>query len=88
MTYINITDDIDKEYELPENFNSNEINGLYDILNTREIGISIAYQLFDAEYDLTQEILNEEINDYLKNIHEKIIESAIETLEQNGREVL
>ena len=88
MTYINITDDIDKEYELPEDFNSNEINGLYDILNTREIGISIAYQLFDAEYDLTQEILDEEINDYLKNIHEKIIENAIETLEQNEREVL
>lgn len=88
MTYINITDDIDKEYQLPEDFNSNEINGLYDILNTREIGISIAYQLFDAEYDLTQEILDEEINDYLKNIHEKIIESAIETLEQNEREVL
>lgn len=88
MTYINITDDINKEYELQEDFNSNEINGLYDILNTREIGISIAYQLFDAEYDLTQEILDEEINDYLKNVHEKIIESAIETLEQNEREVL
>lgn len=88
MTYINITDDINKEYELPEDFNSNEINGLYDILNTREIGISVAYQVFDAEYNLTQEILDEEINDYLKNIHEKIIESAIETLEQNGREVL
>ena len=88
MTYINITDDISEETWLDEDFAHEEIDCLYDILNTREIGISIAYQLFDAEYDITQEILDEEINDYLSNMHEKIIEAAIQVLEDNGRIVL
>ena len=88
MTYINITDDEVNETWLEEDFAHEEIDSLYDILNTREVGIHIAYQLFDAEYDITQEILDEEINDYLSNMHEKIIEAAIQTLEENGREVL
>ena len=88
MSYINITNDEPTETWLDEDFAHEEIDGLYDILNTREIGITIAYQLFDAEYDITQEILDEEINDYLSNMHEKIIEAAIQVLEDNGRIVL
>lgn len=88
MTYINITNDDATEFDYDEDFTCENVDGLYHLLNTREIGIMIAYQLFDAEYDITQEILDEEINDYLSDIHEKIIEAAIETLEENNREVL
>lgn len=56
----------------------------WTILNLDEIGILIASNLFYAEYDVTQEILDEEINDYLSNIHEKIIEKAIQKLEENN----
>lgn len=67
-----------------------EILELYPwvVLNLDEIGVAIAYQLFDAEYDITQEILDEEINDYLCHIHERILERAIQKLEENGRVVL
>lgn len=58
------------------------------ILNLNEIGIMIAYQLFDAEYDITQEILDEEINDYLSSWHEQILEKCIDVLESNGIKVL
>lgn len=58
------------------------------ILNLNEIGTAIACQLFDAEYDITQEILDEEINDYLSHIHEYILERAIQKLEDNGVDVL
>ena len=58
------------------------------ILNLDEIGISIAANLFYAEYDITQEILDEEINDYLSNVHEKILEKAIQKLEENNINVL
>lgn len=58
------------------------------VLNLNEIGISIAYQLFDAEYQITQEILDEEINDYLLYIHERLLDKAIQTLEDNGIDVL
>lgn len=54
------------------------------VLNTREIGVFIAYNLFDAEYDITEEILDEEINDFLSNVHQKIIDNAINVLNDNG----
>ena len=59
----------------------------FTLLQPREIAISIAYQLFDVEYDITQEILDEEINDYFSHLHERIIEDAIEILENNGIDV-
>lgn len=59
------------------------------ILNLDEIGISIASNLFYAEYDdITQEILDEEINDYLSHVHERILEKAIQKLEENNIDVL
>ena len=64
-----------------------EIKELYPwiVLNINEIGDSIAYNLFDVEYDITQGIIDEEINDYLSFIHERILERAIQKLEENGR---
>ena len=35
-----------------------------------------------------KEILDEEINDYLSNVHEKILEKAIQKLEENNINVL
>ena len=48
------------------------------------LGVLIAYNLFDAEYDITEEILDEEINDFLSNVHQKIINNAINVLNDNG----
>lgn len=58
------------------------------LLQPREIGISIAYNLFDAEYDIKEKHLDEEINDYLKNLHEAIFEEAVSILFDNGVDVL
>lgn len=87
MTYINITNDDSEEFEMYED---DELLELYPwvILNLNEIGKNIAMQLQDAEYDITQAILDEEINDYLIHSHEKILEKAIQVLEENGKVVL
>lgn len=87
MTYINITNDDSEEFDMAEDLELFEIYP-WVILNLDEIGTHIAYQLFDAEYDLNQEYLDEEINNYLSNIHERILEKAIQKLEENGRVVI
>ena len=87
MTYINITNDDSEEFDMAEDLEQLEIYP-WVVLNLDEIGAYIAYQLFDAEYDLHQEYLDEEINDYLSHIHERIIEKAIQTLEENGKVVI
>ena len=88
MTKIVISNDQGDIHHVPVDFECENIGGLYHLINTREIGISIAYAYFDAEYDIKQEFLDEDINDILSDIHEKIIEAAIQVLEDNGREVL
>ena len=87
MTYINITNDDSEEFDMEEDLELLEIYP-WAVLNLNEIGAHIACNLFDAEYDLKQEYLDEEINDYLSDIHEKILESAIQKLEINGRVVI
>lgn len=87
MTYINITNDDSEEFNMAEDLELFEIYP-WVVLNLDEIGAHIAYQLFDAEYDLNQEYLDEEINNYLSNIHERILEKAIQKLEENGRVVI
>ena len=88
MTKIIISNDQGDIYNVPADFECENIGGLYHVLNTREIGTSIAYAYLEAEYEIKQEFLDEDINDILADIHEKIIESAIQILEENGREVL
>ena len=64
-----------------------EIKELYPwiILNINEIGDRIAYTFFDVEYEqISQKFLDDEMNDYLSVIHERIIERAIQKLEENG----
>lgn len=87
MTYINITNDDSEEFDMEEDLEQLEIYP-WVVLNLDEIGAHIAYQLFDTEYDLHQEYLDEEINDYLSHIHERVIEKAIQTLEENGKVVI
>ena len=68
-----------------------EIKELYPwiILNINEIGDRIAYTFFDVEYEpSSQKFLDDEINDYLSGIHERIIERAIQKLEENGVDVI
>ena len=68
-----------------------EIKELYPwiILNINEIGDRIAYAFFDVGYEqISQKLLDDEINDYLSVIHERIIERAIQKLEENGVDVI
>lgn len=68
-----------------------EIKELYPwiILNINEIGDRIAYTFFDVEYEqISQKFLDDEINDYLSVIHERIIERTIQKLEENGVDVI
>lgn len=68
-----------------------EIKELYPwiILNLNEIGDRIAYAFFDVEYEqISQEYLDDDINDYLSDIHERIIERTILKLEENGIDVI
>lgn len=68
-----------------------EIKELYPqvILNINEIGDRIAYAFFDVEYEqINQKFLDDDINDYLSDIHERIIERAIQKLEENGVDVI
>ena len=59
------------------------------ILNINEIGDRIAYNFFDVGYEqISQEFLDDDINDYLSGIHERIIERAIQKLEENGVNVI
>lgn len=68
-----------------------EMKELYPwiILNINEIGDRIAYAFFDVDYEqISQEFLDKDINDYLSDIHERIIERAILKLEENGVDVI
>lgn len=85
--YINIEDYTEDKFNMKAEDEFLEISP-WIILNLGEIGTAIAYNLFDAEYNITQEILDEEINDYLSDWHNWILEQAIEKLEQNGINVL
>ncbi len=58
------------------------------VLNINEIGNFISQNLIDVDYEITQEVLDEEIRDYLSNIHELIIERTIQNLEKEKIEVL
>lgn len=58
------------------------------VLNINEIGNFISQNLLNVDYKITQEVLDEEIRDYLSNIHKLIIERAIQNLEKEKIEVL
>jgi len=84
---VNIEDYTDEKFNMNAEDEQLELPP-WVVLNLDEIGTSIAYQLFDAEYDITQEILDEEINDYLSHIHEYLLERVIQKLEENEVYVL
>lgn len=86
MVYVNIKDNTDDKIDMSAETEQLEIHP-WIVLNLNEIGETIAMQLFDAEYKITQEILDDEINHYLSEIHERIFEKSIEVLESNNIEV-
>lgn len=84
---INILNDDEEKFDMEH---TDEMLEVYPwiVLNIDEIGNFISYNLLDVGYEITQEILDEEIRDYLSNIHELIIERAIQKLEEEKIEVL
>lgn len=84
---INILNDDEEKFDMEH---TDEILEVYPwiVLNIDEIGNFISYNLFDVGYEITREILDEEIRDYLSNIHELIIERAIQKLEEEKIEGL
>lgn len=90
MTKIIIDDDFNNEYKFEESNTEPiewEVCGLYDVLNTREIRMRIAYQFLDEE-EVTEEDIREEINKYLQPLKDEIFDETIEVLTKcNGIEV-
>lgn len=86
MTTIHITTNDNEEFTMKEYIEQLEVYP-WIVLNFNEIGASVAFSQLDAEYMITREVLDEEINDYLSNVHERILEKAIDELEENGIEV-
>lgn len=84
---INILNNDEEKFDMEY---TDEILEVYPwiVLNINEIGNFISQNLLDVDYEITQEVLDEEIRDYLSNIHELIIERAIQKLEEEKIEVL
>lgn len=58
------------------------------ILNMNEIGDLIACNLFDVEYDIKQEYIDEDINDFFSYLHQYIFDRVVDKLKENNREVI
>lgn len=84
---INILNNDEEKFDMEY---TDEILEVYPwiVLNINEIGNFISQNLLDVDYEITQEVLDEETRDYLSNIHELIIERAIQKLEEEKIEVL
>ena len=78
--------DVQIEFNIDEQIEYENLSPFL-LLQPREIAISIAYQLFDVEYTITEEILDEEINDYFSQLHKEIIDNIIDVLFDNGIDV-
>lgn len=83
MVYIVIKDNSGFLVELEEDFDSTSVDCSYEVLQPKEIGMSIAYNLIEAEYCITREVLHDEITDYLNDVIQKIMDTAISVLEDN-----
>lgn len=83
MVYIVIKDNSGFCVELDEDFDCDTIDCSYDILQPREIGMGIAHNLIGVEYVITEDILNDEIVDYLGDIIQRIKDTAISVLDDN-----
>lgn len=83
MVYIVIKDNSGYCVELDEDFDYSTIDCSYEILQPKEIGMGIAHTLIGAEYCITDEILEDEITEYLNDIIQKIKDTAISILDDN-----
>lgn len=84
---INILNNDEEKFDMED---TDEMLEVYPwiVLNINEIGNFVSQNLLDVDYEITQEILDEEIRDYLSNIHALIIERAIRNLEKEKIKVL
>lgn len=83
MVYIVIKDNSGFLVELEEDFDSTSVDCSYEVLQPKEIGMLIAHNLIEAEYFITREVLHDEITDYLNDVIQKIMDTAISVLEDN-----
>ena len=83
MVYIVIKDNSGFLVELEEDFDSTSVDCSYEVLQPKEIGMSIAHNLIEAEYCITREVLHDEITDYLNDVIQKIMDTTISVLEDN-----
>lgn len=87
MTIVIIKDEIERTCEIREDFSHWQIEGIYNILNPREMGIDIAYELFDKE-QVDIDDIKKEVKISLEDIALEIENYVIETLQMNGIEVI
>lgn len=81
MTKIYIDDEIEEKIEISEEFGYHMFD-IYSILNTRELGISVAYKLFDKE-KITESDITNAINEVLWDINDEIKNEAYSILKEN-----
>ncbi len=84
---IKINDGTNDELELGEEVAILELNPFF-VINARELAVNVAYDFFDAEYDIEQEDIDRNIREYLKNVREYILRECIEVLNDNDKVVL
>ena len=90
MTKIIIDDGFNDEYKFEESNTEPiewEVCGLYDVLNTREIRMRIAYKFLDEEH-ITEKAIKKEIDKYLQPLKDEILDETIDNLNANGYETI
>lgn len=87
MVYIVIKDDSGFCVELEEDFDYNVIDCSYHLFQPVEVGYSIAHQLIGADFNVTEKIINERIDEYLEDVRSKIKDTVISTLDDNEMRV-
>ena len=72
--------------EIEHDFETMKIDGLV-LVNPREIGISVAYDMIDNDLIWESDIYND-IKLYLSDIIEEAVNTALEVLEENKGDVV
>lgn len=86
MVYIDIDDGTGEKIVMDTSDEILEISP-WVVLNVNEIGTSIAHFLFHQETEITEEMIDEEINDFLIEIHGAIFDSCYDKLVNNNKTV-
>ena len=82
--YVIIKDDSGFCVELDEDFDSVTLDCSYELLQPKQIGEYIAYKLMDADAEIYDDCLENEIVGYLDDLMTKIKDSANNVFDENG----